>query len=187
MDYAILKWFAEIFHSIRALNYVMKYITYIGEFGIAAILLAVTLLCFKKTRRAGIAVAIALILDLIIVNVILKLTINRPRPWVEYPMSGFHEFHLAIGVREPLDSSFPSGHTASLFAVASALFLQNKKLAIPAIIVASLVAISRVYLCMHYPSDVLGGAVVGTLCGIAAHFSEIKLRKSFIKQENSFN
>ncbi|MDE6585300.1 MAG: phosphatase PAP2 family protein [Clostridia bacterium] len=179
MDIEILKWVHEVFHDQTWLNYIMKYVTYIGEFIIGAILCAVVLLIFKKTRWAGVAVAIAIVLDVLIVNVILKLSVNRPRPWQEYPDLGFHEFHNAIGVREPTDSSFPSGHTAGLFAAAVALVMFYKVKGLPALGVALFVAISRIYLCMHYPTDVLGGALIGSVCGVAGYYL-MKPTKKFI-------
>lgn len=186
MDIAVLKWFDATFHDQAWLNYIMKYLTYIGEFGAGAIICAVVLLIFKKTRWAGVAVAIALVFDVLIVNVILKLSVNRARPWQTYPDLGFQEFHNAIGVREPSDSSFPSGHTASLFAAAVALVMYYKVKGLPAIVVAFLVALSRIYLCMHYPSDVLGGIVIGSACGVAGYFF-MKLAKKIILQKFTKN
>lgn len=182
MDIAILKWFDATFHSQTWLNYIMKYLTYIGEFGAGAIICAVVLLIFKKTRWAGVAVAIALVLDVLIVNVILKLSVNRARPWQTYPDLGFQEFHNSIGVREPSDSSFPSGHTASLFAAAVALVFYYRVKGLPALGVALLVALSRIYLCMHYPTDVLGGMLIGSACGVAGYFL-MKLAKKIILQK----
>ena len=98
MDIEVLKWVHEVFHGQTWLNYIMKYLTYIGEFGAGAIICAIVLLIFKKTRWAGVAVAIALILDVLIVNVILKLSVNRARPWQDYPDLGFQEFHNSISV-----------------------------------------------------------------------------------------
>lgn len=182
MDIQILQWFHEVFHGQTWLNYVMKYLTYIGEFGAGAIICAVVLLIFKKTRWSGVAVAIALVLDVLIVNVILKLSVNRARPWQDYPDLGFQEFHNSISVREPTDSSFPSGHTASLFAAAVALVMYYKVKGLPALGVALLVAISRIYLCMHYPTDVIGGIAIGSACGVAGYFL-MKLAKKFILQK----
>lgn len=179
MDIQVLKWVHAVFHDQMWLNFIMKYVTYLGEFGAGAILAAAVLLIFKKTRWAGVAVAVSLILDVLVVNVILKLSVNRARPWQTYPDLGFQEFHRAIGVREPTDSSFPSGHTAALFAAAVALVMFYKVKGLPALAVALLVAISRVYLCMHYPSDVLGGIVIGSACGVAGYFL-MKLIKKLV-------
>lgn len=182
MDIEILKWVHENAHGQVWLNYVMKYVTYIGEFGAGAIICAILLLIFKKTRWAGVAVAFALILDVLIVNVILKLSVNRMRPWQTYPDLGFQEFHNSISVREPTDSSFPSGHTASLFAAAVALVMFYKIKGLPALGVAFIVALSRIYLCMHYPSDVLGGMAIGTACGVAGYYLMKLLRKYIQKR-----
>ncbi|MDE7453130.1 MAG: phosphatase PAP2 family protein [Clostridia bacterium] len=182
MDIQVLQWFHEVFHDQMWLNYIMKYLTYIGEFGAGAIICGVVLLIFKKTRWAGAAIAIALLLDVLIVNVILKLSVNRARPWQDFPDLGFQEFHNSISVREPTDSSFPSGHTASLFAAAVALVMYYKVKGLPALGVAILVAISRIYLCMHYPTDVIGGMVIGSICGVAGYFL-MKLVKKFILQK----
>lgn len=182
MDVQILKWVHEVFHSQTWLNYIMKYITYIGEFGVGAILCALILLIFKKTRWAGVAVAVACVLDVLIVNVILKLSVNRARPWQTYPDLGFQEFHRLIGVREPTDSSFPSGHTAALFAAAVALIMFYKVKGLPALAVAILVAVSRIYLCMHYPTDVLGGIIIGSACGVGGYFLMKLAKKIFLQK-----
>ena len=182
MDLKILQWFADTFHSQTWLNYIMKYVTYIGEFGAGAIALALILLIFKKTRWAGVAVAVSLILDVLIVNVILKMSVNRPRPWTEWP--DIKAFYSSISVRIPTDSSFPSGHTASLFAAATALAFRYKLKSLPAFFVALLVACSRIYLCLHYPSDVLAGMLIGAACGVAGHFITLKIQKIFCEQRN---
>jgi len=173
----ILQWVAETFHSEAWLNRIMLYITYLGEFGAGAIVCALVLLIFKKTRWAGVAVACALVFDALIVNVILKLSVNRARPWTEYEQ--FLDFYSAYGVRQPTDSSFPSGHSASMFCAAVALLFRYKLKALPALIIAFLVALSRIYLCLHYPTDVLGGVLIGSACGVAGHFAAKGLQKLY--------
>lgn len=168
MEIEFLKWVDATFHSQTWLNYIMSGITWLGEFGAAAIVLAIVLLVFKKTRHAGFAVTVALIINVLVVNVILKTAVNRARPWTEW--EEILNFYQSVGVRKPTDTSFPSGHAAMCFAGAVALTFRYKVKAIPALVVAALVAISRIYLCIHYPTDVIGGVLIGSACGVAGHF-----------------
>ncbi len=168
MELQILKWVDATFHSLGWLNQIMKYITYLGEFGAAAIITAVVLLAVKPTRKAGVAAAIALVLNVLVVNVILKTAVNRARPWTEF--SELQIFYESCGVRLPTDSSFPSGHTAACVCIAVVLVIRFKLKGLPALVAALLVAVSRIYLCVHYPSDVLGGLFIGSACGVAGHF-----------------
>lgn len=121
--------------------------------------LTVILLLIPKTRKSGVYMAVALIADLIICNVILKPIVARIRPY-----SINQTVQLLV---TPLkDYSFPSGHTAASFASVSALyFAGRKRMAAGALIVSVLIAFSRMYLYVHYPTDVLGGLIIGLLCG----------------------
>lgn len=165
----ILKWVHNAFHSQSWLNYIMEGITYIGEFGLSVMVCALILFIVKKTRVAGFDMAVGIIFNLLIVNVILKFAVNRSRPWTEY--EEFIGFYKQFGIRQPTDSSFPSGHTAICFCGAVSLLFSYKVKALPAIIIAFLVAVSRIYLCLHYPTDVLGGAIIGAACGIGGHYA----------------
>lgn len=165
----ILKWVHDTFHSQAWLNYIMVAITYIGEFGLSVMACALILFLVKKTRRAGFDMAMGILFNLLIVNVILKYSVNRARPWTEY--AEFTQFYEQFGVRQPSDSSFPSGHASILFCGAVSLLFSYKIKALPALAVAFLVALSRIYLCLHYPTDVLGGILVGTACGVAGHYA----------------
>ena len=129
-----------------------------GEVDWIWILLAVVLLARKSTRKLGTAVAISLVLDLILCNLLLKPIVARPRPFTFRP-------ELTLLVKAPRDFSFPSGHTAASFAAASALLFSKHKSWIPAMVLAAAIALSRLYLYVHYPSDVLAGVAVGFLCG----------------------
>ncbi|MGN0804178.1 MAG: phosphatase PAP2 family protein [Candidatus Coproplasma sp.] len=177
MDLKILIWTASTFHSQVWLNYIMKYITFIGEFGAVPIACAVIMLIFKKTRKGGFSAVFALILNFLLVNVLLKSVVNRPRPWTEF--AEFTAFYEQFGVRIPTDSSFPSGHTASCFCVAVACVCAFKAKGTPALAVAFLVGLSRIYLCLHYPTDVLAGALIGSACGVAGYFIAKALAKKF--------
>lgn len=137
----------------------MTSITKLGDAGIVWIILTVILLLIPKTRKAGGYMAVALIADLIICNVIIKPIVARPRPY-----SVNKTIKLLVA---PLkDYSFPSGHTAASFASVSALyFAGRKRMAGGALILSVLIAFSRLYLYVHYPTDVLGGLIIGLLCG----------------------
>ena len=137
----------------------MTSITKLGDAGIVWIILTVILLLIPKTRKSGVYMAVALIVDLIICNVILKPIVARIRPY-----SINQTVQLLV---TPLkDYSFPSGHTAASFASVSALyFAGRKRMAAGALIVSVLIAFSRMYLYVHYPTDVLGGLIIGLLCG----------------------
>ncbi len=165
----VLQWIHATFHGESWLNYIMEGITYIGEFGLSVMVCALILFIIKKTRIAGFDMAVGIVFDLLIVNLILKLAVNRARPWTEAEeLIGFYK---EFGIRQPTDSSFPSGHTAICFCGAVSLLFSYKLKALPAIIIAALVALSRIYLCLHYPTDVLGGVIIGTACGIAGHYA----------------
>ncbi|MDE6917599.1 MAG: phosphatase PAP2 family protein [Lachnospiraceae bacterium] len=135
-------------------------ITHLGDAGIFWILLTAVLLCFEKTRKAGIYSACGLLLSLIVNNLILKNLVGRIRPYelVE---------GLQCIVAPAYDASFPSGHTGASFASAVAIFGQiPRKFAVFFIILAALIAFSRLYVGIHYPTDVLGGLVTGTGIGL---------------------
>ena len=132
-----------------------------GDKGIGMILLALILLCIPKARKVGAVVAVALVLDLLLVNLTLKPLVARVRP---YDLG----FDLNLITHHPSDFSFPSGHTAVAFAGAVALYAAGKKWMAAGLVYACCMGFSRMYLLMHYPSDVLFGALFGALCGVAA-------------------
>lgn len=153
------------------LDKILAFITSLGNAGIIWIVLAVVLLILPKTRKTGIIVAAALLMDLILCNLILKNLVARVRP---YDVNTA----IAILIKKPLDFSFPSGHTAASFAAMTALFLAKMKKAwIAALVLAVLIAFSRLYFYVHYPTDVLGGAVVGILSGIIGYTIVEKIDK----------
>ena len=162
--------FLQTIHT-PLLDKILAFITSLGNAGIIWIALAVVLLILPKTRKTGIIVAAALLMDLVLCNLILKNLVARVRP---YDVNTA----IAILIKKPLDFSFPSGHTAASFAAMTALFLAKMKKAwIAALVLAVLIAFSRLYFYVHYPTDVLGGAVVGILSGIIGYTIVEKIGK----------
>ena len=151
--------------SNPVLDAFFTFITYLGDEGIIWIIAAVVMLFFKKSRKCGIMVAMALIIGLIVGNLGLKNIFARPRPFTVN--SDMLKYLL---VSPPNSYSFPSGHTMSSVECAVAIFLFNKKWGIPALILASLIGFSRCYLYVHYPTDVLAGALLGIAIGFAVYF-----------------
>ncbi|MDO4198063.1 MAG: phosphatase PAP2 family protein [Erysipelotrichaceae bacterium] len=142
------------------MNTVMVFITSLGDYGILWIIITGILLFNSKTRKEGIASAISLILCAIICNGILKPLVGRIRPC---------DLNTAVTllVNRPPDYSFPSGHTASSFASAVAIFASgNKKLGIVSIVIAFLIGFSRMYVYVHFPTDVLAGMMLGIMLGV---------------------
>ena len=153
----LLHWFQSIHNDF--LDYIVPKITMLANGGWFWIVVTLLLLIFPFNRKMGIQAALSLILTVIVCNLILKPSIMRCRPcWLE------PEVQLLVSV--PKDYSFPSGHSNASFAVATAICTRNKKLGIPALILAAAIAISRLYVFVHWPTDVL----VGTLTGIAGGF-----------------
>lgn len=154
-DSAILL-FIQQFIRTDWLTPIVEFITHLGDAGIFWIALGVGLFVYKKTRRTGLIMLLCLLGVFVVNDLILKPLIARPRPFDTIP-------GLVSLVYE--DSfSFPSGHTSSSFACALPLaLLLGRKKGILAYVLATLIALSRLYVGVHYPTDVIGGAVIGTL------------------------
>lgn len=164
-DFSILN-FIQTHLQCQFLDVVMPFITFLGDVGLVWILISVVLLFFKKTRILGIQLLISIVFAFIVYQCILKPLIARPRPFVQNP-----EFNLLI--KAPKDFSFPSGHTACGFSFVVILFLAKNKWWIPSLVLASLIGFSRLYLYVHFPTDVLCGAICGTVFGgISYYFSK---------------
>lgn len=175
-DYPILE-FIRNYLSNSFFDKAMPYISLFGEWGAFWIAVAVILVLFKKTRKTGWSMGAALMLGLIICNGILKTLIARDRPFIYYAenMELIPELKDWVILKEEdlkwlfssdLHRSFPSGHTIACFEAATVLMIKNKWLGIPATIIAFLVAYSRLYLYVHYPTDVLFSMFAGILLGL---------------------
>ena len=144
----------------------MPVITHLGDGGILWIALAVLLLCLPKYRKTGVAMGFALLMGLLICNLWLKPWIGRLRPF-EYVQQNLDRV-IPLLIDAPKDFSFPSGHTAVAFAGAVALYAAGKKWMRIGLVYACCMGFCRMYLLMHYPTDVLFGALCGAACGLAA-------------------
>lgn len=134
---------------------IVTFITHLGNKGYLWIALGVLFLFFKKTRRAGVISLVSLALTFLVVNLFLKDFVARTRPYEE-----LEAVRLLIEAQH--DYSFPSGHAANSIAPALAMFLNlPKKLGVPILLLAIAIALSRLYVGVHYPLDVLGGIVIG--------------------------
>lgn len=170
----------DLIQSIRtpAGDAVMCFITGLGNGGLIWILTAVLLLVFPKTGKSGRVLAVALCVDFVLCNGILKNLFCRVRPCDVNTL-------VQLLVARPKDFSFPSGHTAVSFAAASALYFSGeRKLWKPALALACLIAFSRLYLYVHYPTDILGGVIVGVFAGYSGYRAVEKLDKLSGKNRN---
>ena len=156
-DLPILDWIQSTMQC-AFLDKVMPLITVLGDGGAFWIACAVLMMLLKKYRKAGISAGLALIFGLIICNMYLKPVVARIRPYDFQEQMGVI-INLLIEKEHSL--SFPSGHTIASFEAATAILLRHKKLGIAAMILAILIAFSRMYLYVHYPTDVIVSVFLG--------------------------
>lgn len=156
-DISVAEFFA---HSTMSplLDKAMVYITALGDAGIFWILCGIILLIFKKTRTCGVALLFSLAISFLLSQLVLKELIDRARPY-----EVVKDIELLIAV--PRGSSFPSSHTVTAFASAMSIFCFNRILGAPALILAAAIGFSRIYLGVHFVSDVVLGAVLGVTLG----------------------
>lgn len=168
-DWSILYFIAEL-RTVPLLDVLMPFFSRLGDAGIIWIITGVVLLCTRRYRKVGISVLGGLLVGVLVGNVVLKNIIARPRPcWLQPTM-----LHL---VSNPTDYAFPSGHTLSSAIAATALSCGERRFGWWAVPLAMMIAFSRLYLFVHFPSDILGGAVLGVAIGILSHKAAMKIKK----------
>ena len=174
-DLAVFEWVQSI--QSRLMTAIMVTITTLGDEGIIFIAMGIVFLFFKKYRKVGFAILIALVVMLLCNNIILKDLLARPRPFNLFLIDP--EAYSAWGgenakyffpylVHAPSSFSFPSGHTSSAFAAAFAILIYNRKIGIPMTLFAALMGFSRIYVEVHYCTDVIAGAVVALVYALIA-------------------
>lgn len=162
LEASIILWIQENLRGVMDGFWV--FVTHLGDDGLLWIAMGITLLFFKKTRPIGFTVLLSLLFDYLIVNVTLKGLVARPRPFVVNEL-----IEPLVGGVSPY-RSLPSGHSAGSFAAMFALYKWvPKKIGIPALVLASLVALSRLYVGVHHPTDIIGGCIIGFVCSVLAY------------------
>ena len=175
MDFAILDFIQQNMRS-SFLDSIMVFVTTIGNYGFVWIAIAIIFMCIKKYRKDGFALTLSLCLCLILCNIVLKESVGRLRPFQIYT-----DFSLIIP--PPSGYSFPSGHTCSSFAAAITLLMTStKKISIPALVLAALISFSRLYLYVHFATDVIAGALLGLICAFLA----VKMVNFICKNNNLY-
>ncbi len=161
-EYAILDFIQNLTSPLMDL--LMRTVTFLGDAGWVWIATGLILSIIPKTRKVGFTVCLSLLFSVLISNVTLKPIIARTRP-----------YDLVEGIKliidAPKDFSFPSGHTSASFAAAVSIFAYNKKWGCIPVFLALLIGFSRLYLYVHFPTDVLGGAVIGSVCAVLSYYS----------------
>lgn len=161
LDGNILLWIQEYVRN-DFLTPIFKFITSLGDEGFIWIAIAIFLILRKDYRKVGASVGVSLLGSLLFNNMLIKNLVRRVRPYRVLET-------LTILIKEPGEFSFPSGHTSSSFAAGVVLYLLlPRKYGVPAIVLAFLIGISRLYVGVHYPTDVLGGMVMGALLAIGS-------------------
>jgi undecaprenyl-diphosphatase len=151
------------------LDYFFVFLTKLGNFGIIWIIIAIYFMIKKENRTLGIMIIFAFLGSLLITNLFLKNLIARPRPYTMQTIN--------LLIDRSNDFSFPSGHTSLSFAVAMMIYHFKKDIGKYAFILATLIAFSRLYLFMHYPTDVIAGVAIGILVADGIYFVYVKLKK----------
>ena len=176
LDGDILLWIQEFVRNPICTPF-FKFITHLGDAGVLWIAICILLLISRKTRKVGILCIIAILATFIVNNLILKNLVARIRPYEV--VNG-----LNILIARPKDLSFPSGHAAISFAVAATIYQclpKNKKTyGIALLVLSSLIALSRLYVGVHYPTDVITGILTGTLISIFV----VKIGKKYSVLDN---
>ena len=166
MDFT-MKWEFAFLYLLQdmhtpVLDKIMLFFTRMGNFCLPWLAISVILLCFKKTRPCGVAILLSLLMKELTGNLALKNLVARERPcWIDTA--------VPLLIKSPSSYSFPSGHTFDGFAASVSIFLYNRKAGVAAIIVAVIIAFSRMYLFVHFPTDVLASVILGTIVAVFAH------------------
>lgn len=159
-EFAVLDWMQANWRG-PVLDGIVPVFSALWDWGVPWFLLTAVLIWYKPTRKMGWCVLCAIGVELLVVSLGIKPLVDRLRPC---------DINLAIEqlVPRPRSASFPSGHTAQAFAVSGALYFCRSKWFVPVAVLSVLLALSRLYLYVHFPTDVAAGILIGWLCGWVA-------------------
>lgn len=159
-----MDWEFDLLYALQGihtpvLDKIMVFVSTLGNAGILWIAIGVLLCIFPKYRKCGAQMIVSMALTFIVGNLLLKNLVARQRPcWIDP--------NVTLLVASPGDYSFPSGHSMNGFTAAVTLLCYDKRLGIPAVVLASLIAFSRLYLFVHFPTDVFAGIVIGIIMAL---------------------
>ena len=176
-----MEWVNEFLHGSEIFNWIVRIYSTLGDYALLWIGFGIFLLCKKEYRKYALVFFISLGTGFLLNDMVLKKLVMRERPFQQsevlktyvdsyyYSISSSGFINFLTGSKYPSGSSFPSGHSFCAANAATFLFLiDKKKLGIPAIVLAALMALSRIFMCVHFPTDVLTGLILGTLLAVAA-------------------
>ena len=166
-EFSLLYALQELHNPV--LDAIMLFITSLGDDGWFWIAIGVVCLVFKKHRKMGIQLLLSMLCTFILGNLIIKNLVARPRPCDI-------DATVTLLLSRPHGHSFPSGHSINSMVAAVALYLNNRKIGIPAVIIATLIGFSRLYLFVHFPTDVLGGFVIAAFVAIGVDWALLKFQ-----------
>lgn len=168
-DYAILQAIhAFALEAGSFFAWLMEAITILCDDGLGMIALGLVLCLFKRTRKLGTAILFSVAIAAMITNLTLKPLVERARP---YTHDAYHAWWVRMGEHMESDRSFPSGHTTAAMAAMTAIFLHtNKKYSWTAFLFALLMGFTRLFLVVHYPTDVIAGFLAGAIGAVIAYF-----------------
>lgn len=161
-----------------------KLIAFLGHDGLILIALSILLILFRPTRRYGTAMLFGLAIGALVTNCCVKILVARPRPYAD-PTSEYYRMWLTVGQSMESDKSFPSGHMTAAMASMLALFLTTEKKQITWLyfLFALSMAVCRVYLVVHYPTDVIAGFIIGVIGGVLGYIIMLNLPQKYYEAE----
>ena len=178
MELKILYWINNNMHNNQIMNNIWGFFSRISDSGLIWILFILILLCFKSTRKLGGVLALSFAINTV-AGFVIKNLIVRQRSFEED--SVFISFLNSISYPLPDSYSFPSGHTSTAFVIFFTIYQCDKKLSLPTFLLALIISFSRLFLCVHYPTDIIAGILLGGVVSILSVYTYNKFVSFYLK------